>query len=57
MNYYKIIHKETDTLMCCVTCADEGADDICELLGSNEYIAVEITKEEFERETEGEQEW
>ncbi len=52
MTYYKIIHKETDTLMCYVTCGSgDGGDDICELMGRNEYVAVAITKEEFERGT------
>lgn len=49
MNYYKIIHKETDTLMCYVTCESGNADDVCKMLGSG-YISVEITKEEHDRE-------
>ena len=52
MNYYKIIHKETGTLMCYASCESGGnVDDIREILGRNEHIAVAITKEEYERET------
>ena len=49
MNYYKIIHKETGTLMCYATSEPgDNVDDICEILGRNEHIAVAITKEEYE---------
>ena len=47
MRYYKIVHKDTNTLMLCVECEpNDNADDLLDILGS-EYIAVEITKEEY----------
>lgn len=53
MKYYKIIHKETGTLMCYVSGnSDDSANDICEILGLNDYTFEEINKEEYERETE-----
>ena len=49
MKYFKIIHEPTETIMCYVASKD-NADDICVLFGED-YIAVEITKEEYERAT------
>ena len=52
MKYYKILHKETGELMCYVE-SSQGADDVCEMLGADEYVSEEISKEEYEQETEG----
>ena len=46
MNYFKIIHKQTDTVMC-YGCTEESIDYLCEIFG-DEYTAVAITKEEYE---------
>ena len=54
MKYYKIIHKETGKLMCHAKSIHD-VDDVCEILGADEYVSEELSKEEFERETEGDE--
>lgn len=47
VHYYKIIHKETETIMCYMSCKDEvGVNEILELMGK-EYFYEEIEEEEF----------
>lgn len=51
MAYFKIIHKETDQLMCYGKTAEKHINGVCDIFG-DEYKAVAVTKEEYERETE-----
>ena len=51
MRYFKIIHKETGTLMCYETCPDEDEAMACGIFGADKYEAVEMSREVFEQET------
>ena len=46
MKHYKILHKDTETVMLYVE-SESAPDDVCAILGS-EYGAEEISKEEYE---------
>lgn len=52
MKYYKIIYKKTGQTMCYASGTDYAVikKDISSLLG-DEYAAEEISKEEYEKET------
>ena len=52
MKYYKVIHKETGKIMCYVSGdATDAVGDVIRIIGEEEYGYIEISKEEFERET------
>lgn len=48
MRYYKIIHKETGTLMCYETAPDEQEALLCGIFKPDKYEAVEMSREEFD---------
>ena len=51
MEYFKIIHTESGELMCYGNTSEGSINHVCDVFGE-EYHAVTVSKEEYERETE-----